>query len=63
MPPVIINPPLMPMKNYNKFNQGNFQKIDIESESQDICQELTVTSGRTKQSFPEIFGTFLKTQQ
>ena len=63
MPPVIINPPLMPMKNYNKFNQGNFQKIDIESESQDICQELTVTSGRAKQSFPEIFGTFLKTQQ
>ena len=40
MPPVIINPPLMPMKNYNKFNQGNFQKIDIESETKISVKNL-----------------------
>ena len=26
MPPVIIKPSLMPVKSYNKFNQGHFQK-------------------------------------
>ena len=32
---------------YNKLKQGNFQKTDVGGESQDICQELAVTSGHT----------------
>ena len=38
----------------NKFNQGNFQKTNAGSKSQDICQELTVTSGHAKAYFTEI---------
>ena len=32
---------------YNKLKQGNFQKTDVGGESQDICQELAVTSDHT----------------
>ena len=32
----------VPVISYNKFN--HFQKTDSECKSQDICQELTVTS-------------------
>ena len=63
MPPVIVNPPLMPVKSYNKFKPGNFQKIDIEGKSQDIFQELTVISGHAKPFLSGIFGLFLKTQR
>ena len=63
MPLAIIKPSLVPVKSYNKFNQGNFQKTDTEGKSQDICQELTVTCGHTKLFFSELFGGFLKTQQ
>ena len=38
----------------NKFNHGNFQKTDAESKSQDVCQELTVTTGQTQASSSEI---------
>ena len=38
----IIKLSLVPVISYNKFN--NFQKTDSECKSQDICQELTVTS-------------------
>ena len=38
----------------NKFNHGNFQKSDAGSKSQDICQELTVTTGHTQASSSEI---------
>ena len=38
----------------NKFNHGNFQKTDAGSKSQDICQELTVTTGHTQASSSEI---------
>ena len=44
---------------YNKLKQGNFQKTDVGGESQDICQELAVTSGHTKLFFSKIFGRFL----
>ena len=44
----IVKPSLVPVKSYNKFNQGKFQKNDIGGKSQDICQERTVTSGHTK---------------
>ena len=40
---------------YNKLKQGNFQKTDVGGESQDICQELAVTSDHTK-SFFFFFG-------
>ena len=30
-----------------KLKQGNFQKTDVGGESQDICQELAVTSDHT----------------
>ena len=30
------------------FNQGNFQKADVRGKSQDLCQEITVTTGHTK---------------
>ena len=46
---------------YNKLKQGNFQKTDVAGESQDICQELAVTSVHTKSFFAKIFGRFLKT--
>ena len=36
---------------YNKLKQGNFQKTDVGGESQDICQELAVTSDHTKSFF------------
>ena len=36
---------------YNKLKQGNFQKTDVGGESQDICQELAVTSDHTKYFF------------
>ena len=42
MPLAIIELPLMPVINYNKFN--HFQKTDSECKSQNICEELTVTS-------------------
>ena len=42
MPLAIMKPSLVPVVSYNKFNQ--FQKTDSECKSQDICQELTVTS-------------------
>ena len=38
----------------NKFNHRNFQKIDAGRKSQDIYQELTVTTGHTQASFSEI---------
>ena len=44
-------------------NQGNFQKTDAGGKTQDICQELAVTSGHTKAYFSKIFQVFLKTQQ
>ena len=44
-------------------NQGNFQKTDAGGKSQDICQELAVTSGHTKAYFSKIFWEFLKTQR
>ena len=44
-----------------KLKQGNFQKTDVGGESQDICQELAVTSVHTKSFFAKIFGRFLKT--
>ena len=47
MPQAIIKPSLVPVKSYNKFNQGNFQKTDGDGKSEDIWQELTVTSGHT----------------
>ena len=47
----------------NKLKQGNFKKTDVGGESQDICQELKVTSGHTKSFFSKIFGRFLKTWQ
>ena len=54
----------MPVKVcYNKLKQGNFQKTDVGGESQDICQELAVTSGHTKSFFSKILGRFLKTQR
>ena len=46
---------------YNKLEQWNFQKTDVGGESQDICQELAVTSVHTKSFFAKIFGRFLKT--
>ena len=46
---------------YNKLKQVNFQKTDVGGETQDICQELAVTSGHTKSFFYEIFGRFLQT--
>ena len=46
---------------YNKLKQVNFQKTDVGGETQDICQELAVTSGHTKSFFSEIFGRFLRT--
>ena len=48
---------------YNKLKQGNFRKIDVGGESQDIFQELAVTSGHTKSFFSKILGRFLKTQR
>ena len=48
---------------YNKLKQGNFRKIDVGGESQDIYQELAVTSGHTKSFFSKILGRFLKTQR
>ena len=45
------------------LKQANFQKTDVGGESQDICQELAVTSGHTKSFFSKIFGRFLKTRQ
>ena len=48
MTPAMVKPSLVPVKSYNKFNQGKFQKNDIGGKSQDICQERTVTSGHTK---------------
>ena len=38
---------------YN-FNYGHFQKTDAGSKSQDICQELTATTGHTQASSSEI---------
>ena len=38
----IIKSSLVPVISYNKFK--HFQKTDSECKSQDICQELTVTS-------------------
>ena len=38
----IIKSSLVPVISYNNFN--HFQKTDSECKSQDICQELTVTS-------------------
>ena len=49
MPLAIIMPSLVPVKSYNKFR--HFQKTDSKGKSQDICQELTVTSGHTKVFF------------
>ena len=63
MPLVIIKSFLVPVKCYNKFNQGNVQKIDTESKTQDNCQRFTVTSGNTKAFFSETFAGFLKTQK
>ena len=37
----------------NRFNDGNFQKTDAGNKSQDIFQELTVTTGHA-QAFSEI---------
>ena len=51
MPLVIVKSFLVPVKCYNKFNQGNVQKIDTEGKNQDSCQEVTVTSGHTKVYF------------
>ena len=45
----------------NKFNHGNFQKTDAGSKSQDICQELTVTTGHTQGSSSEILRILQKT--
>ena len=42
MPLAIITSSLVPVISYNKFN--HFQKIESECKSQNICQELTVTS-------------------
>ena len=39
-----------------KLNQEIFQKTDIGGESQDICQELAVTSGHTKLIFNFFLG-------
>ena len=61
MPLVIIKSSLLPIKSYIKFNQGSVQKLDTEDKSQDIYQELTVTSGH--QIFLEIFAGLLKTRQ
>ena len=44
-------PSLVPVKSHNKFKEENFQKTDTEGKSQDICQELTVTSGYSKVFF------------
>ena len=33
---------------YNKLKRGDFQKTDGWGESQDICQELAITSGHIK---------------
>ena len=38
----------------NKFNHASFQKTDAGSKTQDICQELTVTTGHTEASSSEI---------
>ena len=46
---------------FYKLKQGNFQKSDVGAESQDICQELSATSGHTKSIFSMILGRFLKT--
>ena len=35
---VIIKSLLVPVKKYNKFNQGNFQKTDTEGKSQNIAK-------------------------
>ena len=43
---------------YNKLKKGNFQKTDVGEESQDICQELTVTSDHTKSFFLRYLGDF-----
>ena len=51
MPLVIIYSYLVPVKIYNKFNQGNVQKINTEDKIQDICPELTATSGHQFFSF------------
>ena len=48
---------------YNTLKQGNFQKTDVGGESQDICQELAVTSGHTKSFLPKIFGKFSKARR
>ena len=45
----------------NNFNHGNFQKTDTGSKSQDICQELTVTTGYTQASSSEILRILQKT--
>ena len=44
-----------------KFNYGNFQKTDAGSKSQDICQELTVTTSHTEASSSEILRIFWNT--
>ena len=36
------------------FNHGNFQKTDAGSKSQDICQELAVTTDHTQASSSEV---------
>ena len=45
----------------NKFNHGNFQETDAGSKSQDICQELTVTTGHTPVSSSKILRTLQNT--
>ena len=42
MPLAIIKPSVVPVLSHNKYD--HFQKTDSECKSQDICQELTVTS-------------------
>ena len=44
-----------------EFNHRNFQKIDAGSKSQDICQELTVTTGHAQASSSEILRILQKT--
>ena len=38
----------------NKFNHGNFQNNDAGGKSQDVCQELTVTTGHIQAFSSEI---------
>ena len=37
-----------------KYNHRNFKNIDAEIKSQNICQELTVTTGHTQASSSDI---------